>query len=486
MADPTYANPTTYSSDEQTTFSPGNYGGSVASRLKQITALESSAAAKQGGTIHDPSAYDPLINQASSLLQMMGSNPKNYTTIYAYLQGLYEKQQKVASTGDKSGIDQRIADYTNLKQIILERNAGNPVNAAYQLSLAVAQLKGDLTTLANDYADRNINADGQPDISQITKVNNLINKDSTDQTTGKTNSGFAKEQQMYDNMLGGYQKDATGKIVVGADGNPVITNPDALSHYGVFYDVNPDGSVQSADIRPVTAADLKDGVTDSNGAPLNNKGMNVYVTTSPTPVNSSGGIQGFGAIMGGLRLQKDASAAGTPATTPWVVNGGDVTKWADNLGLSSGGSVIQNLKTNQMFKMGADYKYHQIDPTLLTPEEKNGATRLSDERFNTNSISGQNYNDYINSEVGKKQVQQNTQLAYTPSFGAQVKQNIDKSFTSSAGGASEASMIKEKMDANPNSTPHLGAKAVEFATGAGKYIGNKVVQAGEAIFKGGK
>ena len=75
------------------------------------------------------------------------------------------------------------------------------------------------------------------------------------------------------------------------------------------------------------------------------------------------------------------------------------------------------------------YKYHQIDPTLLTPEEKNGATRLSDERFNTNSISGQNYNDYINSEVGKKQVQQNTQLAYTPSFGAQVKQNIDKFFT---------------------------------------------------------
>ena len=117
----------------------------------------------------------------------------------------------------------------------------------------------------------------------------------------------------------------------------------------------------------------------------------------------------------------------------------------------------------------------------MTPEEKNGATRLSDQRFNTNDVSGQNYNDYINSEVGKKQAQQNTQLTYTPSWGAQIKQNIDKSMM---GSAEQATAITDKLPAHgPLHAPLVAA--ADYVYGAGKYIGNKVIQAGEKIFKGG-
>ena len=83
--------------------------------------------------------------------------------------------------------------------------------------------------------------------------------------------------------------------------------------------------------------------------------------------------------------------------------------------------------------------------------------------------------------MGKKTAQQNTQLSYNPSFWTKVSAKLFQG-QGEGGNITPAQTVQAQKDFQNSPI----AKAGEFVAGAGKYIGNKVVQAGEAIFKGGK
>jgi len=419
---------------------------------------------QQGGSITDGDTLNPIISDLQLQYSSAGSL-KERQTIQSKLEDVIKKQNSAYKTGAKTDVSQGLSDWKNRKVEIAQTFSNNVPAMVAALSHDAQYTITQMLQTGYDYADQNKDSSGNPDYSLLQKVETAIYGSSQNNLTGETTSGISEDLQTYNDILSGFNYDGSG--------NFTGIKPEAqgrLGAYGVFYKTDSSGRVLDADLKRVAGTDQKNMISG-----FSPQGLNVYLDSPPVKSGDN-----YVANIGGMQVTKGSGTSGEPDTaSPYTISGNvnpqDVVK---NLSVSRyTPQIVANAKTNQVYVIGNDSKYHLTDPTKLTPDQKQMTLNMSDSNFQQSVVGniGSDYNTYLQ-EQQRQQIQQSTPVEPTKNllgFSVEPILNIKTGQPTGIGLPTPLYKAGKALE-----------KGVEFATGAGKYIGSEIMKKGAEIFKG--
>lgn len=440
-------------------FKNGNYGGSIDTRLKLIDNQIGAAATQQGGSVTDPSVYDAPIGSLQSLLQTYAGNEKVSAKIYAAINKYSNAQLKVSSSGSKTDITQKLADWKTLKTTIAQQYSDKPASMIFNLKIAADATKTDLlNTLASFQGT-------QDEYSQLeSKINSALFSNSSGDLTNMSSNGLNAELEQYNTIYNSMNFDESTGNYIG------VKDKNVLKQYGLYGQFDGGGNLVDVNLQTVKANDDAKKLFDSS-----KYGLGFYAEKAGTSGESA---------VDSINVPKNDSFFDT--------GNAKVKQWTPDLFSSDGKTV---------YKKGNDGVYHQVDttdPTQFSPTDKarvfQGVTAIQLSDFQKAGAIGKDWKGYISDATAKaQQASQPGTPWYQQGFfgklqGLQEMAGVVKKIPGALEGVNK--FIDQSIKDTPAPQTEVSpketlSKNLEYVSGAGRYLGNKIVQAGQNIFKGG-